>query len=60
MLLFGEVLRLPEWLQDLSPFEHLPFVPAESFTWAPFLALSALAAALSVAGQVAFRRRDVH
>jgi len=60
VLLFGEVLRLPEWLQDLSPFEHLPFVPAESFTWAPFLALSALAAALSVAGQVAFRRRDVH
>ena len=35
-------------------------VPAESFRWAPFLGLSAVALALSVAGQFAFRRRDVH
>jgi ABC-2 type transport system permease protein len=60
VLLFGEVLKLPQWFQDISPFEHLAFVPAESFAWAPFLALSALAVFLSVAGQVAFRRRDVH
>ena len=60
VLLFGEVLRLPQWFQDLSPFEHLPFVPADDFSWGPFLALSAVAAALSVAGQLAFRRRDIH
>jgi ABC-2 type transport system permease protein len=60
VLIFGDVLRLPQWLQDLSPFEHLAPVPAQSFSWAPFLALSALALALSVAGQVAFVRRDVH
>jgi ABC-2 type transport system permease protein len=60
VLLFGEVLRLPQWFRDLSPFEHLAFVPAETFAWAPFLALSVLAVVLSVAGQVAFRRRDVH
>lgn len=60
VLLFGEVLRLPQWFQDLSPFEHLAFVPAEPFAWAPFLALSALALVLSVAGQLAFWRRDIH
>ncbi|GAA4744868.1 exporter of polyketide antibiotics [Nocardioides endophyticus] len=60
VLLFGEVLRLPQWFQDLSPFEHLAFVPAEDFRWAPFLVLASLAAVLSVAGQVAFTRRDVH
>lgn len=60
VLLFGEVLKLPQWLQDLSPFEHLAPVPAQSFSWAPFLVLSALAALLSVAGQLAFVRRDVH
>ncbi|WP_395691870.1 ABC transporter permease [Nocardioides sp.] len=60
VMMFGEVLRLPRWLRDLSPFEHLAKVPAESFAWAPFVALSVLAVLLSVAGQVAFRRRDVH
>jgi ABC-2 type transport system permease protein len=59
VLLFGEVLKLPQWLQDVSPFEHLAFVPAESFAWAPFVALSVLAVVLSVAGQLAFARRDM-
>lgn len=60
VLLFGELLQLPQWLQDLSPFEHLAFVPVEEFRWAPFLVVSAVAAVLSVAGQIAFQRRDVH
>ena len=60
VLLFGEVLKLPQWFQDLSPFEHLALVPAQDFSWAPFLGLSALAVLLSVAGQLAFVRRDVH
>ena len=60
VLLFGEVLKLPQWIRDLSPFEHLAFVPAESFTWAPFLVLTGVAALLSVAGQLSFQRRDIH
>lgn len=60
VLIFGELLELPQWLQDLSPFEHLALVPLEDFRWAPFLVVSAVAAALSVAGQIAFSRRDVH
>lgn len=60
VMLFGELLQLPQWLQDLSPFEHLALVPVEDFRWAPFLLVGAVAVALSVAGQVAFLRRDVH
>ncbi|GAW48228.1 MULTISPECIES: ABC transporter permease [unclassified Nocardioides] len=60
VLIFGELLDLPQWFQDLSPFEHLALVPVEPFRWTPFLVLAAVAAALSVAGQIAFRRRDVH
>ncbi len=60
VMLFGELLRLPQWVQDLSPFEHLALVPAESFSWAPVVVLTLVAAALSVAGQIAFARRDVH
>jgi ABC-2 type transport system permease protein len=60
VMMFGELFRLPQWSQDLSPFEHLALVPAEDFGWTPFLVLLAVAAALSVVGQAAFRRRDVH
>jgi ABC-2 type transport system permease protein len=59
-MLFGDVFRFPQWLQDLSPFEHLALVPAEDFRWLPFLTLLAVAAAISLAGQLAFQRRDVH
>lgn len=59
IVLFGEVLGLPQWLQDLSPFEHLALVPAAPFEWWPVLVLAALALGLSVAGQLGFRRRDV-
>ena len=59
VLLFGEVFRMPEWLQDLSPFHHLALVPAEDFRWTPFVVLSVIAAALPVAGLALFARRDV-
>ncbi|MBJ7359272.1 polyketide antibiotic transporter [Nocardioides sp.] len=59
VMLFAEVFRMPQWLQDVSPFEHLALMPAEDFAWAPFVAVTAVAVALSVAGQIAFHRRDV-
>jgi len=60
VLMFGEVLRLPAALRAISPFDHLALVPAEDFRVMPLLALAAVALALSVAGQAAFARRDVH
>jgi ABC-2 type transport system permease protein len=60
VMLFGELFGLPQWLQGVSPFEHLPMVPAEAFSWGPVLALAGAALVLSVAGQLAFLRRDVH
>ena len=60
-MLFGDLFWLPQWLQDVSPFEHVPMVPAEKFSWGPVLVLFARRRwSLSVAGQVAFARRDVH
>jgi ABC-2 type transport system permease protein len=54
----GPLLDLPQWLMDLSPYEHVPQLPAASFTAGPLLALTAVAAALSAAGLVGFRRPD--
>lgn len=60
VLLFGEPLRLPDWLVRLSPFEHLARVPAAPVDWSAFLVVLALAVAVSGAGVAAFLRRDVH
>ena len=59
VLMFGELLRMPAWLRDLSPFSHLALAPAEDFRWLPVLVLALVAAAISLAGQMAFRSRDI-
>lgn len=58
--LLGELLRLPQWSRQVSPFEHLPALPAESFSLGPTAALLALAAALAAAGLWGLRRRDLN
>ncbi|MGF9759061.1 hypothetical protein AAII07_28070 [Microvirga sp. 0TCS3.31] len=59
VMLFGQVLQMPEWLQDLSPFHHLALVPLEDFRWAPFVGLLVVGVTFSAAGQLLFRRRDI-
>jgi len=56
---FGELLRLDQWVRDLSPFSHLPQLPVDDFTVTPVLWLLALATALAAAGLAGFRRRDL-
>ena len=55
----GALLELPQWLLDVSPFTHVPAVPAEPFAAAPLLWLGAAALALGALGFAAFRRRDL-
>jgi ABC-2 type transport system permease protein len=56
--LFAELLSLPGWLVDVSPFQHVPPMLSQGFQWTPVLALTAAAVVLMVAGIVGFRRRD--
>lgn len=55
----GTVLKLPDWIIELSPFERTPHLPAASLTVTPLLVMLAVAAALTASGAVAFRRRDL-
>ena len=57
--ILAEVLRLPTWVRQLSPFTHLPKVPAEAVHWPPILILTAIAVALTAAGVWGFTRRDI-
>jgi ABC-2 type transport system permease protein len=55
----GAVLRLPQWVLNISPFGHTPTVPAEPLALLPLTILFGIALALTVLGLVAFRRRDL-
>jgi ABC-2 type transport system permease protein len=56
---FADLLELPAWTLDLSPFGHIPLLPAVAMRWVPVAALTAIAAALVAAGLAGFRRRDL-
>lgn len=55
----GPVLELDQWIMDISPFAHVPKLPAAEMAWTPTIALAAVAALLITAGLIAFRRRDL-
>ena len=56
---FGPLLRLPHWIYELSPMEHVPRVPVASFSLAPLAVLLLIAIALLAVGFGGLRRRDV-
>ena len=55
----GQLLDLPQWALDLSPFQHVPAMPVADLDVVPLAALTLVAAALTAAGFAGFRRRDV-
>lgn len=55
----GAVLQFDQWVLNLSPFTHVPQLPASDLTWAPLVWLTAVAAALIAAGMAGARRRDI-
>ncbi|WP_084956518.1 ABC transporter permease [Thermoactinospora rubra] len=57
--LVGALAQLDERVMDISPFTHLPKVPAAPVTTAPLLWLTALAAVLTATGLYGLRRRDI-
>jgi ABC-2 type transport system permease protein len=59
VLLLTPVLRLPDWVEALSPFHHLPAVPAEPMTWAGPIGLALLALVLLAGSVAVYGRRDL-
>ncbi|ADI08802.1 ABC transporter membrane-spanning protein [Streptomyces bingchenggensis BCW-1] len=55
----GPALDAPQAVLDLSPFSHLPKLPGESVSAAPFVWLLLGSAVLTAAGLWGLRRRDM-
>ncbi|MBE0477161.1 MAG: ABC transporter permease [Coriobacteriia bacterium] len=56
---FGQLLDLPAWALDLSPYAHPARMPLESFEGAPVVVLIVVAVAASFVGLLGFRRRGI-
>jgi ABC-2 type transport system permease protein len=57
--MFGQLLDLAAWTQDLSPFQHVPRYPAADLQLLPLGALVALAGGLTAVGLAGLQRRDI-
>ena len=57
--MLGQVLRLPDWVADTSPFQHVPKLPAVEMSWPPVIALTLVGVALVAIGAAGLQRRDV-
>ncbi|GEM_PF-2194010 len=57
--LFGPLLELPQWVRNLSPFEHVPALPGGSFDIVPLVVLTAFAVVGLTVGVRALARRDI-
>lgn len=57
--LLGVVLRLPNWVQKLSPFESTPALPAANMAVLPLAVLTTVAVVLILGGLGGLRQRDI-
>jgi ABC-2 type transport system permease protein len=55
----GRILQFPQWSLNLSPFSHIPALPADELTVTPLVVLALLAVVLTAIGLIGFQRRDV-
>ena len=49
---------MPDWLRNISPMVHIPRLPLDDVTAAPLIILTVIAAALTAAGFVFYKKRD--
>jgi ABC-2 type transport system permease protein len=59
LALLGPTLRLPQPVQDFSPFTHSPKLPGGTLSAQPLVWLTLAAVVLAVAGLAGLRRRDI-
>lgn len=55
----GDMLQLPEWLSNLSPFGHIPQIPVEEINILSLVILTIISIVLIAAGFIGYNKRDI-
>ncbi|NMH74686.1 ABC transporter permease [Bacillus sp. RO2] len=55
----GGMLKLPDWMANLSPYGHIPQIPVEEINYLTLATLSLIAIILMIVGFFGFRNRDI-
>ncbi|OZU87447.1 ABC transporter permease [Virgibacillus indicus] len=53
------LLEFPEWVNNLSVYEHIPQVPVEDMDFMKIIVLTIIAVVLAAAGFLGYNRRDI-
>lgn len=59
IIMLGGLFGFPDWTLYLTPFGHVPLLPAEQYESAPLLWLTGVTIVLLIIGFIGFQRRDV-
>ncbi|MCL1798541.1 MAG: ABC transporter permease [Eggerthellaceae bacterium] len=55
----GGMLKLPDWVNWLSPMYHVPRLPMEEMAYPPLVVMTVIALVLTALGFVFYKRRDL-
>ena len=55
----GGILDLPQWMRNLSSFEHIPQIPVEDMNDSAIISLLVISIVLTVIGFISYKRRDI-
>lgn len=56
----GNLFQLDDWIQQISPFGHVPQLPVDDFEWMTVVILSLVAVVLAILGMMLYSKRDIH
>ncbi|GEL78198.1 ABC transporter permease [Tenuibacillus multivorans] len=59
IIYFGGILKFPDWVKNLSPYEHITSVPIDDFSIVSTFVITLVAIGLMVLGLYFYRRRDI-
>lgn len=60
VVVFGDMLNLPDWMADLGIYSQLADHPVDAVNWAPVLWLSAIGITGIVLGLIGWNRREIN